>query len=423
MFALVDCNNFYASCERAFNPKLRGRPIVVLSNNDGCVIARSAEAKALGIDMGGPYFKIKEILTRHNVAVFSSNYTLYGDMSARVMETLSQFSPDMEIYSIDEAFLGLKGFNDLPAHAEKIRATVRQWTGIPVSVGIAPTKTLAKLANQTAKKNAAYNGSCVLDTPATWLPILAKFEVRNIWGIGGQYAKMLQGHGVDTALKFAQLPDTWLRKNMSVVGLRTAQELRGISCIELELHADPKKGITVSRSFGRRITAYTELQEALASYVSRAGEKLRRENLQAKHMLVFMHTSPHATDKVKDPFYAPQMSFALPQHTNYTPELVHYAVWSLRKMYKPGYRYMKCGVILTDLVETGKATLDLFDTRDTGQQAELMKAMDKLNSRWGQRTAFYAASGVKREWVGASSLRSRNFTTDWNSLMQVRTDF
>jgi DNA polymerase V len=423
MFALVDCNNFYASCERVFNPKLKGRPIVVLSNNDGCVIARSAEAKALGIDMGGPFFKIKDILARHNVAVYSSNYTLYGDMSGRVMDTLAQFSPDVEIYSIDEAFLCLKGFADLPALAGNIRATVRQWTGIPVSVGIAPTKTLAKLANHTAKKNPAYNGTCVLSSPADWLPVLANFEVRNIWGIGGQYAKMLNARGVDTALKFAQLPDTWLRKHMSVVGLRTAQELRGVSCIELELQADPKKGITVSRSFGKRITAFTELQEALASYVSRAGEKLRRENLQAKYMLVFMHTSPHATDKVKDPFYAPQMSFALPQHTNYTPELVHYATWALRKMYKSGYRYMKCGVILTDLVEAGAATLDLFDTRDTGQQDKLMKAMDSLNSRWGQRTAFYAATGVTREWVGASTLRSRNFTTDWNSLMQVRADF
>lgn len=423
MFALVDCNNFYASCERAFNPKLRGRPIVVLSNNDGCVVARSAEAKALGIDMGGPFFKIKDILDRHKVAVFSSNYTLYGDMSARVMDTLAQFSPDMEIYSIDEAFLGLKGFSDLPARAANIRATVRQWTGIPVSVGIAPTKTLAKLANHTAKKNPAYNGSCVLDTPAAWLPVLANFEVRNIWGIGSQYSKMLQGHGVDTALKFAQLPDTWLRKNMSVVGLRTAQELRGVACLELEHEADPKKGITVSRSFGKRLTAYTEIREAMASYASRAGEKLRRENLQAKHILVFMHTSPHATDKVKDPFYAPQMSFAMPHYTNYTPELVHYASWALRKMYKPGYRYMKCGVMFTDLVEAGKHTLDLFDTRDTEREAELMKALDKINGKWGQRTAFYAASGIRREWVGASALRSRPFTTDWNSLMEVRADF
>lgn len=420
MYALVDCNNFYASCERAFDRTLRGRPIVVLSNNDGCVIARSAEAKALGIDMGGPYFMIKDILTRHNVAVFSSNYALYGDMSQRVMDTLSQFSPDMEIYSIDEAFLGLKGFSDLPALAGNIRSTVKQWTGIPVSVGIAPTKTLAKLANHTAKKNAGFNGACVLDTPAAWLPVLANFEVRNIWGIGSQYAKMLQGHGVDTALKFAQLPDTWLRKNMSVVGLRTAQELRGIPCIELEIEADPKKGIMVSRAFGTRITAFTELQQAMSTYVSRAGEKLRLENLQAKHMRVFMHTNPHTKDLIKDPLYAPEMSFALPQYSNFTPELTHYALWAVKKMYKPGFRYMKCGVFLTDLVETGKATLDLFDTRDNDRQAKLMTALDSLNRKWGQRTAFYASTGVKREWVGTSALRSKDYTTDWNNLMQVQ---
>jgi DNA polymerase V len=420
MFALVDCNNFYASCERVFNPRLRGRPVVVLSNNDGCVIARSAEAKALGIDMGGPYFKIKDILTRHNVAVFSSNYTLYGDMSGRVMDTLSQFSPDMEIYSIDEAFLSLTGFSDLPGIAESIKTTVPQWTGIPVSVGVAPTKTLAKAASRTAKKQAGYHGHCVLQSPAEWLPILDSLDVADVWGIGRQYSTMLRGRGVDTALKFAQLPDTWLRKHMSVAGLRTAQELRGVPCIELEPVADLKKGITVSRAFGRRIAAFTELREALVSYVSRAGEKLRGENLQAKHMQIFMHTSPHATDRVKDPFYAPSMSFALPHYTNYTPELVHYAAWALRKMYKPGYRYMKCGVILTDLVETGKNTRDLFDTRDNGKQASLMKALDTLNSKWGQRTAFYAASGVKRNWVGASALRSRPFTTDWNSLPQVK---
>ncbi len=422
MFALVDCNNFYASCERNFNPKLRGRPIVVLSNNDGCVVARSAEAKALGIDMGGPYFKIKDLLTHHKVAVFSSNYTLYGDMSWRVMTTLAQFSPDMEIYSIDEAFLGLKGFSNLPAMAVNIRSTVRQWTGIPVSVGIAPTKTLAKLANHTAKKNATYNGTCVLDTPASWLPILANFAVRDIWGVGGQYAKMLNAHGVDTALKFAQLPDTWLRKNMSVVGLRTAQELRGVPCLELEQEADPKKGVTVSRSFGKRLTAFTEIREAMATYASRAGEKLRRENLQAKHILVFMHTSPHATDKVKDPFYAPQMSFAMPHYTNYTPELVHYACWALLKMYKPGYRYMKCGVMFTDLVAAGKHMLDLFDTRDMTQQASLMKAIDSINGKMGSRTIFLGAAGAKQEWAGASSLRSRPFTTDWDSLMEVRAD-
>jgi DNA polymerase V len=420
VFALVDCNNFYASCERVFNPALRTRPVVVLSNNDGCIIARSAEAKALGLKMGDPYFKVRDMLERNKVAVYSSNYALYGDLSQRVMQTLEQFSPEVEIYSIDEAFLNLAGFADLPGLAERIRVTVRQWTGIPVSVGIAPTKTLAKLANNTAKKTAGYNGVCILEDAATWDPVLAAFEVGDIWGIGRQYAKLLLGIGVDTALKFSRLPDNWLRKNMSVVGLRTAQELRGQPCIPLELHADLKKGITVSRSFGKRLTEYQELEEALSSYVARAGEKLRREGLQAKHMLVFMHTSPFTKDAAKDPYYAPHLSFALPVHTNYTPELVHYAAWALKEMYRPGYRYMKCGVMLTELVQEGNHTIDMFDTRDEKRQSKLMAAMDHINSAMGRRTLFYAGSGVKRPWVGASSLKSPAYSTDWDNLITVR---
>ncbi len=423
MFALVDCNNFYASCERVFNPKLRSRPIVVLSNNDGCIIARSSEAKVLGLKMGDPYFKVRDVLERHKVAVYSSNYTLYGDLSQRVMQTLAQFAPEMEIYSIDEAFLNVRGhpsgnFSEL---AERIRATVRQWTGIPVSVGIAPTKTLAKLANNTAKKKPGYNGTCILETADAWEPVLAEFDVGDVWGIGHQYAKLLKSISADTALKFSQLPDKWLRENMSVVGLRTAQELRGQVCIDLELEADPRKGVTVSRSFGSRITECKGLEEALTSYVTRAGEKLRRENLQAKHMLIFMHTSPHAIDKIKDHFYAPQMSFALPHHTNFTPELTHYALWALRKMFKPGYRYMKCGVILTDLSQGGH-TRDLFDQRDTAKQVGLMSAIDSLNGKMGQKTLFYAGAGIqnKRTWEAASALKSPAYSTDWKNLMKVQ---
>jgi DNA polymerase V len=420
VFALVDCNNFYASCERVFNPALRTRPVVVLSNNDGCIIARSAEAKALGLKMGDVYYKVREMLERNKVAVYSSNYALYGDLSQRVMQTLEQFSPEVEIYSIDEAFLNLDGFADLPELAARIRTTVRQWTGIPVSVGIAPTKTLAKLANNTAKKKPGYNGVCILKDPAAWEPVLAAFEVGDVWGIGRQYAKLLHGISVDTALKFAQLPDTWLRKHMSVVGLRTAQELRGQPCIPLEPAADLKKGITVSRSFGKRITEYPPLEEALSSYVARAGEKLRREGLQAKHMLVFMHTSPFAKDAAKDPFYSPQMSFALPVHTNYTPELVHNALWALKKMYRPGYRYMKCGVMLTELVQEGHHTVDMFDTRDVKRQSKLMAAMDEINSQMGRRTLFYAGTGVTRPWSGVSSSKSPAYSTDWNSLITVQ---
>jgi DNA polymerase V len=420
MLALVDCNNFYASCERVFDPSLRTRPVVVLSNNDGCIVARSQEAKALGLKMGDVYFKVKELLDRHKVAVFSSNYALYGDMSQRVMKTLQQFSPEVEIYSIDEAFLNLEGFRDLPKLASEIRQTVRQWTGIPVSVGIAPTKTLAKLANNTAKKKAGYNGVCALDTPEAWEPLLKEFDIGDVWGIGPQYKKLLNKHGVTTALEFSRLPETWLRKHISVVGARTASELRGQPCLELELHTDPKKGITVSRSFGKRITELPELSQALSSYVARAAEKLRRENLVSKHMLVFMHTSPFAKDAAKDPYYAPHLSFALPLHTNYTPELIHYALWALQKMYRPGYRYMKCGVMLTDLLTEGAQTGDLFARHDTARESKLMAALDHINQTMGKRTLFYASSGIQQAWAGAAARRSPAYTTDWNSLIQVK---
>jgi DNA polymerase V len=422
MLALVDCNNFYASCERVFDPSLKARPVVVLSNNDGCIVARSAEAKALGLKMGEPYFKVREILDRHKVAVFSSNYALYGDMSQRVMKTLQQFSPEVEIYSIDEAFLNLEGFRDLTELAKNIRETVRQWTGIPVSVGIAPTKTLAKVANYSAKKKAGYNGVCILDSPAAWEPLLAEFDVGDVWGIGAQYKKRLNQHGVNTALEFSRLPEAWLRKHRSVVGARTATELNGHARLELELEADPKKGVTVSRSFGKRITEYTELAEALAAYVSRAGEKLRREKLLAKHMLLFMHTSPFAKDAAKDPYYAPSLSFALPLHTSYTPELLHYALWALKKMYRPGYRYTKCGVMLTDLLPEGAETLDLFERRDTARESKLMAAMDQINQSMGRRTLFLASAGVQQKWSGVSARKSPSYTTDWESVIRVKAD-
>lgn len=418
MFALVDCNSFYASCERVFHPQLIGKPIVVLSNNDGCVIALSAEAKALGLEMGGPYFKIKDQLKKHGVAVFSSNYTLYGDMSQRVMSTLELFAPEVEIYSIDEAFLNLTGMGDLENLAATIRGRVPQWTGIPVGVGLGPTKTLAKIANHTAKKNPAFKerGYCVLRSKEDWIPILDQLPVRNVWGIGSQYAEMLGYHGVKTALAFSQLPDAWLKMQMSVVGLRTATELRGISCIPLELTADPKKGVTVSRSFSERITEKAAMREAMASYVTRASEKLRKENLQAKHMMVFMHSSPHTTDKVKDPYYSNKCGFKLPYSTNFTPDLIHYAMWGIDQIFKKGYRYMKCGVILTDLVEAGAENGDMFDTRDKSKELALMQALDKLNGKMGSRTVYFAASGIQQPWTAAFNLKSKPFTTDWHSL-------
>jgi len=419
MFAIVDCNNFYASCERVFVPRLRGKPIVVLSNNDGCIIARSNEAKALGYKMGDVYFQVKERLRKDGVFVFSSNYALYGDMSRRVMQTLEAFAPEMEIYSIDEAFLDLTGFRDLLAHGQRLRATVRQHTGIPVGVGIAPTKTLAKVANFTAKKQPQYNGVCVLESPTHWEPILAALPVGEVWGIGRQHEKRLHAQGVTTAFEFSQLSDTWLRKNMSVVGLRTAQELRGIPCNELKPEADARKSVTVSRSFGQRITELQGLEEALATYVMRAGEKLREQKLVAKHMLVFANTNPHAIDRVKDPYYAPQLAFELPRHTSFTPELLHYASHALRAMFKPGFRYMKCGVILTDIVPEGFETRDLFQTRDTAKDARLMRALDALNAKQGRGTVFFASAGIERPWNMSAALRSPAYTTDWAAIPTI----
>lgn len=424
MFALVDCNSFYCSCERVFAPHLRDRPVIVLSNNDGCAIALTPEAKALGLVMGDPYFKIKEIVERNKVAVFSSNYTLYGDMSQRVMEVLGRFAPEVEVYSIDEAFLNLTGMRDLIAHATDMRKTVKQWTGIPVGVGVAPTKTLAKIANHSAKKHPAFKkaGVCVFPDATAWNEVLAQHDIGDVWGIGRQYAKMLRARGIDTALKFAELPDTWIRKEMTVVGLRTAKELRGEPCIPLELVADPKKGITVSRSFGKRLTALDDVCEAISFYAARAGEKLRAEGLMAKHMMVFMHTSPHATDAVKDPYHAPRMAFQLPHHTNYSPALIHYAVWAMRQMWRPGFRYMKSGLILTDIVSQGGQNLDLFDVRDTGKEDALMQALDKLNGRMGSRAVFYAATGVQRPWATAFNLKSSCYTTDWRGLLNINMD-
>ena len=291
MFALVDCNNFYASCERVFQPKLETRPVVVLSNNDGCIIARSNEAKKLGIGMGVPFFEVRPIVECYGVAVRSSNYELYGDMSGRVMQTLMQITSDVEVYSIDEAFCDLSGFlhRDLEAYGWEIKDTVKRWTGLPVGVGIGRTKTLAKLANNAAKKA---DGVVVLESEAMTKAILAMTPVRDVWGIGRQYDKLLEKYGIRTAYEFSRARDSWIRRHMHVTGLRTAQELRGIPCIPLEEQPDPKQNIAMSRMFGRPITDLKDLEEAIATYATRAAEKLRREGLHANTMLVFFYTSP-----------------------------------------------------------------------------------------------------------------------------------
>ena len=419
MFALVDCNNFYASCERLFDPRITRRPVIVLSNNDGCVIARSDEAKALGFKMGDPYFRVRPLADRHGVAVFSSNYALYGDMSRRVMLTLEQFAPEVEIYSIDEAFLDLSGFagERLDGLARDIRRTVARWTGIPVSVGIGPTKTLAKAANHLAKKDPAAAGVWLIATEQARRDALARLAVGDVWGIGHRWAAFLAGHGIGTALAFSEQPDHWIRTHLNVVALRTAAELRGTPCIPLELAPAPRQGLCVSRAFGRKLADYEPVKEALIAYVTRAGEKLRRERLLARHMQIFLHTSPFAT---AEPYHGDAAGFRLAHPTSDTPELIAHATAALRRLFRPGFRYSKCGVLLAELTEEGTGQPDLFDTRDTVRRRQLMQTVDAINRRMGRDTVFYAGSGIHRDWAAAASRKSRQFTTDWRQVMRVR---
>ena len=419
MFALVDCNNFYASCERVFNASIAYRPVVVLSNNDGCVIARSQEAKALGFQMGDPFFKVRELVERHHVAVFSSNYALYGDMSRRVMQTLEMFAPEVEIYSIDEAFLGLLDSAEerLAALGQEIRRTVQRWTGIPVGVGIAPTKTLAKAANRIAKKDPVANGVWSITTEKARLEALANLPIGDVWGIGGRWAKFLEGQGVLTALEFSRQPDGWIRKHLNVTGLRTALELRGESCIPLELVPAPRKTLVVSRAFGKKLTEFEPVKEALVAYVTRAGEKLRRDKRHARHMSVFLHNSPFATN---EPHYGNAASFQLPHATSDTGELIEHAVAGLRRIFRPGFHYSKCGVMLTELTPAGVRQGDLFDARDTGKSRRLMASLDEINRRMGRDTVRYAGSGLTREWAGAANMKTHAYTTDWEHLFRVK---
>jgi DNA polymerase V len=413
MFALVDCNNFYASCERVFQPQLENRPVVVLSNNDGCIIARSNEAKKLGIGMGEPFFKVRPIVERYGVAVRSSNYELYGDMSQRVMQTLMGLTSDVEIYSIDEAFCGISGFlhRDLEAYAWEIKDTVKRWTGVPVGVGIGPTKTLAKLANNAAKKA---DGVTVLHTEAMTKAILAMTPVRDVWGIGRQYDKFLEKYGIRTAYEFSRARDSWIRKHMHVTGLRTAQELRGIPCIPLEEQPDPKQNIAMSRMFGRPITRLKDLEEAIAAYATRAAEKLRGEGLNANNMLVFFYTSPF-----KEGFTGASLAITLPRATSYTPDLVRFATAAVRQEFREGHAYIKAGLILSELTEPASEQLTLFNGGNEENRIAVMQALDTVNKRWGRNTLFYAASGIKKEWRMRRERKSPSYTTRIAELLKV----
>lgn len=417
MFALVDCNNFYASCERVFNPKWKNRPIVVLSNNDGCIVARSNEAKALGIPMGAPLFQYKDLMKAHDVIICSSNYTLYGEMSARVMQTLKTFSADMQIYSVDEAFLALQGEN-LMDQGLKIRETVLKWTGIPVSVGIAKTKTLSKVANDYAKKNKSSQGVFILQGREQIDSILDHLPVTDIWGIGGRLGKKLNILGISTAKQFRDADDTLIKKHLSVVGLRTAMELREINCLPLNEVPAPNKSITCSRAFGRPIESFEKICEAVASYAANAAEKIRSQGSVASEMTVFVEFHPFRRD-VPNSLYS---KIIFPEPTNYTPHLISYAKTVLQQLYQPGKQFRKAGIILESLVPEDCFQKDLFVPNDKNNEKlnKLMNIIDTLNEEFGHNLIHSVAEGVSSGWKMKQNRRTSRFTTRWNELLTIK---
>jgi DNA polymerase V len=414
IFALADCNNFYASCEKVFEPGLEGRPVVVLSNNDGCIIARSQEAKTLGIKMGVPAFEIHGILEKNDVAVFSTNYTLYGDMSQRIMTVLQQFAPQLEIYSIDEAFLDLTGLvlPDPGEYGRKIIQTVHQWTGIPVGIGIAPTKTLAKLANAVAKEDPEAGGVIVMtDEPATDR-VLGRVPVSQVWGIGPQHTRLLGHYGIQTALDLKHVNEKWIRQHMGVMGERTVFELRGIPCYQVDDNPGAKKGICTSRSFGQPLVSYDDLEQATLTFVAAVGEKLRKQQSVAQSMTVFVMTNKFA----RGPQYVNGMTFALPVATSHTSELIHHARIALKKLYRKGYLYKKSGIIVNDIISRRSLQCALWDDVNREKQEKITAIMDRINVKMGRGKVRYAVQGTGRKWKMRQERLSRRFTTNWEEL-------
>lgn len=412
-FALLDCNNFYASCERVFNPRLIGRPLAILRNNDGCIIARSEEVKQLGIPMGAPAHEHKAAFAKNGVVVMSSNYSLYGDMSARVMETIRPNVPAMEVYSIDEAFLELEDWQGAE-FARELRARVRQWTGIPVSIGIGPTKTLAKLANRLAKKTPELAGVLDLAMVKDIDEMLARVPCGDIWGIGKRLALRLAAGGIHTARDLKYAESAWVRKTLGVVGERIMRELQGVSCLALEEIPAPKKGIASAKSFGRPVESLQELEEALSTYTARAAEKLRAGRLLATNLHVFVTTNPFSSQK---PQYSAGAQTALIP-SNHSPDLIAAALRLLREIYRPNYHYKKTGIFVSGLIAESDIQPDLFDTAPESSQRinNLDRIVDGLNRKLGRNAIRYGSMGVKQEWAMRQENRSKKFTTRWDEL-------
>ena len=419
--ALVDCNNFYVSCEQVFNPKLKGKPVVVLSNNDGCAVARSDEAKALGIKMGQPWFQFKKLARKHGVIAYSSNYTLYADMSNRVMNILSEFSPNQEVYSIDECFLDLTGSCrcNLTDHVQRIRKRIRQQTGLPVCIGIGASKTLAKLANYIAKKNSQFQHVCDLNAMTIleqnrWLH---KIKIGKVWGVGKQLVPKLQQIGIYNALDLKHADPEILNLRFSVLLKKTVHELNNVICIELEEMAAPKKQIIYSRSFGVLVTSLERLEQSVALYVSRAAGKLRQQNSYAGSIHVYIRTSPF---NKKESCYANSITIPLPEQINDTLALMRIASWGLRKIYHSGYKYQKAGVMLSKLVSSEECQPDLFGKKKVrSKSTNLMMVLDQVNALMGRKMLVIAAEGITQPWKIKQNNRSPRYTTSWDDLITV----
>ncbi|REG85625.1 translesion error-prone DNA polymerase V subunit UmuC [Marinomonas pollencensis] len=419
VFALVDCNNFYASCEKLFRPDLKHTPVAVLSNNDGCIVARSKEVKALGIKMGVPMFQVQDEIKRHGIVCFSSNYALYADLSNRVMTILEEEAPQVEVYSIDEAFMDLTGLGlvtDLWSFATKVKAKVDRWTGISVGVGIAPTKTLAKLANHAAKKYPATGSVVDLMNPERQKRLLALVDVADVWGVGRRTTAKLKARGIQTALDLANADAKSIRNEFSVVLERTIRELNGVSCLELEGLQPTKQQIICSRSFGYKVTDKQELREAVAKYTTRAAEKLRGERRLCGVVSVFIRTSPHIKN---EPFYGKTLSVELPNPTDDTRDLLDVSNEIFQRIWRAGFRYMKAGVMLADFYEHGVSQPDLFRTDRTKHNSKaLMTVVDTIKHS-GLGNVFFASQGGSPQWSMKREHLSPSYTTKWAELPKV----
>lgn len=415
MYALVDCNNFYASCERVFRPELNGKPVIVLSNNDGCVIARSQEAKDLGIAMGAPLYQIRSMVERNNVNVFSSNFILYGDMSQRVMTILSEYSPSQEIYSIDECFLNLDGIIvDYKKYGEKIRKHVGKWTGIPICVGIAPTKALAKVANRVAKKFPQLNGVHVIDSEEKRIKALKWIKIEDVWGVGRRYAKKLQRMGVNTAYDFTMLPESTVRKLMTVVGWKLQQDLKGIPAIDMEVQ-EPRQTISTTRTFDHEYSEYSELKERIATFVTLSAEKLRAQNSLCKRILIFIETNRF---REEEDFYSNSIMVKLPFYTSSTIELVNFAMKGLDSIFLKNRLYKRAGVTLLDFENKSNHQIDMFCKSDPKHEV-LMESIDKINQRFGKQSVHVATADnlthkMKRDYL------SKCYTTRWTDIINIK---